>query len=725
MSTDDDDQNTDFVKKAYERLKACREHQSEWRKEAREDFDFVAGHQWSTEDLQTLREQMRPEITFNRVGPMLDMVGGLEITNRQELRYIPREPTDLRVTETLGGIAKYYRDQADAEDEESDAFLESAICGLGWTETRMDYDYEQEGEICIEKVDPFEMYFDPSAQKTNLSDAKYLFRVKELTKEQFQESFPDAPDDIGNGMDLSFDDTELMKDNPKDQYEVGDPQDRSRGKYWVVEYQWCEKVPVAVVAGEKGPVDIPMDRYKKISESTNLKAAKRRQTKYFRAFMCGNVLLKKGPSPCEHGFTYKAITAKRDRNKGCWYGIVRPLKDPQRWANKWLSQTLHILNSNAKGGHFIEQGNLANPRTFEADSAKPGSNILVKSIEKIKERSVAQFPSGFDKMTSIAVNAMPQVTGINYELMGMTDRDQAGIVENARKQAGFTIVARLFNSLRKYRKEQGRLLMYFIQKYIPAGTMVRIGDGESAQYVPLIKDPNVLKYDVVVDDAPFSPNQKEAVWSAMQQLFPVLAKMPVPAQAWGELIKYSPLPASAAEKITAAISQPMPDPEQAQRDHEMKMKEADAALKQQETQAQLQAKSAETQIKLAADQQKAQIDIQLKHADMELKMIDLEMKKLELQMKGAEMEMSQKTLEAETAVKMREVEVKGKEAEAKGVEANAKRTEAKGSEDMSNAAQAILMSLAENQKPKRKRVKVNRSPDGSIESADIEEGMLN
>ncbi|PSA69553.1 hypothetical protein, partial [Corynebacterium diphtheriae] len=71
------------------------------------------------------------------------------------------------------------------------------------------------------------------------------------------------------------------------------------------------------------------------------------------------------------GFTYKAITGKRDRNKGTWFGLGRLMKDPQRWANVFFSRILHILNSNALAGVMVDPAGIEDVRKFEEEWAKP------------------------------------------------------------------------------------------------------------------------------------------------------------------------------------------------------------------------------------------------------------------------------------------------------------------------------------------------------------------
>jgi hypothetical protein len=276
--------------------------------------------------------------------------------------------------------------------------------------------------------------------------------------------------------------------------------------------------------------------------------------------------------------------------------------DPQMWGNKFFVQVMHILNTAAKGGLLYEAGSFSNPRKALDDWSKPDAAIELQrgalSGQKpaVQERQPVVFPTGLDKMMEFALNNLPQTSGINLEMLGLVERDQPGVLEAQRKKAGYAILAVFFDSLRRYRKMKGRVRLYFIQNYISDGRLIRIkGEDAMWKYVPLAKQEDAATYDVIVDEAPMSPNQKETTWAMMQAMMPMLAKIGVPPEIWQVMLEYSPLPTSVSGKINQIIAQKSQEPSPP--DPEMEKIKAQAQISQQETEA-----------KAAAEQQKAAMD---------------------------------------------------------------------------------------------------------------------
>lgn len=591
---------------------------SGWRKEAIRAYDFVANHQWSEDDKILLSAQHRPSVTFNRTAPIIKAICGLEVNNRQSVVYLPRKQGDGGVDESRTNAAKWVRDQCSAEDEESEAFRDLTICGEGWTETRMDYDTRTEGQIVEERMDPLEMGTNEGASRSNYADARCIYRIRELDTDDAKALFDEPYDAqtmhaawIDPAVTPADGGTGNKKDYPSETRAALERDSGRRTKVRLVQIQWWDRERVHLVAQQdvdklqelSGP---DFDKFKSRADAMEQNdtdalsqhaadmethaqgmAAHVAQSEadpvyaatvpppvpptpptptapqyqhaqvmrkvYYEAFLGSSMLGE--PRKLDMGeFQFKAMTGERDRTDKCFYGMVRDMFDPQMWANKWLSQTMHIMNTNAKGGIMAETDAFVNQRRAEKDWADNTKIIWVKpgSLEKnkIKERTPPPLPQGLGELMQFALSSLRDVTGVNLELLGQADREQAASLEAQRRQAAMTILATLFDSLRRYRKDQGRLTLKFVE-LLPEGTLYGVLEQGQYKYVPLIKKGDINEYDVIIDEAPTSPDQKQAIWAITSQL--LTQGIPLPPPAIIALLKYSPYPESVVQEIKEAM----------------------------------------------------------------------------------------------------------------------------------------------------------------------------
>lgn len=606
-----------------------------WRKTAREAFGFRSGSgQWSEEDKNVLRAQKRPEMTFNRTAPLVNAVVGSEINNRREVQYIPREEGDALADEVLTAAGEWFRDQTAAEDEESDAFEDTVITGMGWTDTRLDFEVDPDGAPVVERMDNLKMGWDSNASKANLKDAQRLWYICEKPYGEVQEMFPDVPKEM---LCATWAKT-LVSDplNPHDQdkadrYE-GDQQeftgDWRRRMCTLVEIRWFEKVPYyrGPTIDEMGmttaePREYSEKQYKLIRKQIpDFPAVRQYKNVVKRAFIGKQVLAEPDQPLVPPGmFGWECITGYYDKIEMQFYGIVRAVIDPQRWSNKFFSQVMYLLNSQSKGGLLAEKSAFDDPRQAEESWAKSDAITWLKDgalrgqNPALKEKPSVQFPAGFFALFNEAKESISQVTGLSPEFLGTREVDQAGVLEYQRKQSSLNLLASLFNALRRYRKRQGKVMLYLIQNYLSDGRLIRIVGEGKAKYVPLARKASAnIQYDIIVDDAPTSPNEKERTWGVLLQLMPFVKQFMTPETTL-EILSYSPLPASlvqkwkekaAEEQAKAEANPPPPSPEEIRAQTMREKGQLDIASKQMDMQ---------------ADQQSAQMDAAGKMLDLFVK----------------------------------------------------------------------------------------------------------
>jgi hypothetical protein len=437
------------------------------------------------------------------------------------------------------------------------------------------------------------MNWDRGAKKKNLSDARRMSRFRRMPLGDAMSMFPGKTkqqlDATWAEEGLTLDQTRSREEKRRRDEHSLDMHDDSQ-EVTIVHIQWKEREHYWLVADpttqqmvEMSEADYRMLAYDMVTNfGLKLEAVKMTRLVFKSAFLGSDGLLKPvSPAPLRTKFSWDCITGERDKSRTNgteWFGLVKLLRDPQMWANKWLSQILHMLNTSAKGGIIAEVDAFEDQRQAEDSWARTDiitwaeKGALSGPNPKIKDKVSQTMTDGYLGLMTFAISSFKDVSGLNMELMGQQDQNQPGVVEAMRKQAGMTVLATLFDSLRRYRKFVGRGRLIVIQNFLSDGRLIRITNSEGEpEAVRLMKEKTTGEYDVVVAQTPTSPNQKEANWLIIQPMMVNFRdQLMSNPQVFLMLLEYSPLPSRVVQGIKTLIEQQMNDPKMQQEQEETK-----------------------------------------------------------------------------------------------------------------------------------------------------------
>ena len=535
--------DSDILEEFKERYKAGQNAHSEYHAEDSKTHKFYAGEQWDKMDVQALEGEQRPALTFNSVAPIINAVSGSEITNRYEPRFLPRTTSDSEINDVLTETVRYQRQQTDANHEESVAFRDCVIAGIGATEFYYSYAQSEYGRLVVERVPMNELLWDPSSKKGNLVDARWLMRGKWIPEKEFEKLWgKEALDNVkARATDYSpkVGDLEIHDQTVSNLYASEFRfYDNKLQKVAVFDYQFIEVEDYYIVidlasgartymtGAEKANLDEEME---KLPEENRLQLDSIKMAKdvHYRAFIAGDVVLEASKSRIQN-FSYKFMTGFMEQSSDGvqWFGLMRSMVDPQRWSNKMLSQLVHTVATNPKGAILAEDGVFKNPAQARQDWGKPNS-IITTRMGALKKKEVqivsGTYPSSMERIMELAMEAIPRVSGVNPYMSGQVDdlrRTAQSAVQLVQRQ-GMVILSALFDSLSRYRREAGRLHLDFVDAYLEEGTIVRVAKdpldpvGEPTEFKrDWIEN---VEYDVIVDEAPISPSANMDFWQTLMQ----------------------------------------------------------------------------------------------------------------------------------------------------------------------------------------------------------------
>lgn len=567
------------------------EHWADSNKKADESEGFYEGSgQWSKLDKRTLESMDRAALTINLIQRHIHELIGAQIENRTDMKLAPKEGGDQRVADLLSEVVKHITQSCNYPREETRAFSDASIGGVGFLNIFVDFDDDLFGEIKIERYCRSDIGIGP-CEKEDLSDAEYAYKHKMYSLPKLKQLWPDKADKIQKDFDTYL--IQKSSDTPHvtytgDQYAksdnripmmVGDNKllvDIARKEYRLVEMWRRIYRKVYVIAN-------PNDKFyfaahgwrasdaKAFAEMPGFLVFDRNVPQMRITKICGNVVLSdENPAVLASNKLHVVPVWSELRGNKFW-GKVEGAKDPQKEVNKRRSQAIDIGNKMAAYGWFVDEGTFessAELNKFIRNSSSPGFVAKVVDTAKIPVKvEGVKFPVELVELMKLDAEALSGMMSITPQPQGANDSGSKMLAMQKQRMSGNQFI---FDNLTFAKQQICNLIVPLIQKYYDADRIFRIVShrnqmnksnpvmvgGEpfsgysEAEIYELLKDKDLTKYDLAPIEQAYTPTARMGNFLILGEM--MKGGVPIPPQA---IIEHSDMPQADKDKIIAQIQQ--------------------------------------------------------------------------------------------------------------------------------------------------------------------------
>lgn len=581
---------------------------------AREAHQFNAGDDMAYQ-ASVMDKGRKKMVIFNKIKPFIDAVSGFMIQLRREPEYfatIQDNQQQEAYSNLMNGVSKWARETANLSHIESKQDKEMLITGYGAVDTNIIYEMNPDGEIEGELIEYDDVAWDPQARKTNLLDSRWTFRRRKFTLDEALQRFKGtSPTDFEG---ITEETSGAYEYNPSDGIYTKIASGAGSNEHLVEVYYYqyfsletyyrmpnplkkmspdlAQRLVTYLQAIIQKRLDTDADEsyiddvfefdpmaetlvmtgqlkkdvvafFEKIGFSVEVQEHLKKC--FYTAMITGKKVLQHFKSPHQRGFTIKFKTADYDKHVNAWYGMVRQLIEPAKYANKSLTEMLYVIASNSKGGVMYEVNAVEDPELFEQQYATTNSAIQVAdgalSGSKIQPKAQAKLPDGYSDIYEISNSALKEVSGINPEFLGSSENKQvSALLESQRINQVVSTLAGPFDAIALYQKEHARLNLTFIRMLVEnaPGRIIRIVDETGTpNYVQLTEDKFAPEYDADIGEAPTSATQKSETFNLLVEMAKEVAQQGV--NIWPIVIEESPFKQKTKAKLIQALT-PQQDP---------------------------------------------------------------------------------------------------------------------------------------------------------------------
>jgi len=543
---------------------------SSTREDELDDLRFYGGSpdnqwQWPADVLQTRGAvqgqtiNARPCLTINKLPQHVHQVTNDQRLNRPSVKVIPADDkADVDVAEVFNGVIRHIEYMSDADVAYDTACENQVAFGEGYIRLITEYCDENtfDQDIKIKRVrNSFSVYMDPMIQDPTGADACWCFITEDLTKEDYERTYPDAAP-ISTLMSLGVGDQSIAQWIGEDTVRIAE--------YFFVEY---EKQTLHLYPGNQTAfAGTPEDKMLRemFGKPIRTREADRKKVKWCK--INGYEILEISDWAGAY-IPVVRIVGNEFEVDGQMYisGLVRNAKDAQRMYNYWVSQEAEMLALAPKapfigyGGQFEgyeQQWKTANTNNWPYLEVNPDVTDGQGAVLPLPQR--AQPPmasSGLLQAKAGAADDIKSATGQYNASLGMTSNERSGRAILARQREGDVGTYHYVDNLARGVRHIGRQLVDLIPKIYDTARVARIvgedGEPDTVKLNPMqeepikrivdqngvliekIYNPSVGKYDVRVITGPGYATKRQEALDGMTQ---VLQGNPALMQIAGDLL---------------------------------------------------------------------------------------------------------------------------------------------------------------------------------------------
>lgn len=537
-----------------------------WRSESWTAEELRDGEQWTQEKWNNAVNAGIDPLTINRIFPTINLLLGLQITNRYNTIAKGRTQKDTEIANIMSEGMAFINDQSGTEFLVSAAYKDQIVPGIGWLMCCHNKDDPKKEIIKIAYRDWKEMWFDPHYSPyaglhwMDPSKCSYVFHQPWMDLDQLTGMFPKKEKELkeytaardsrlsGVRGSMWYDEGQMVEDYKNLWGSMASTRKRVRPvEMWYPIYQdgiWAkfangdaeylnplmDKADKLKLDGQPENVRLWEDIVQKVQGAQEIVTARVRRM--WTTTFLDDIELFDGPTPFSHDqYPFIPFIGYLDRY-GFPFGVPHQMQGQQEEINNRRSMMAALLKNRRV---IAEEDVVSGPNAAEKlqnlhDEAnkidgfmvvRPGKSGAIQIIEGT-DRGALQAQM---EVLRDSERELKEITGANDEQSGNKGQALSGVAISKRQMQSNIILAPLMENMRRSLKIMGNLQMAEIQGQWTSEKVLRITDKMTGadKFLSLnkrVQDPrtghivlqnNVTqgKFDIIISEAPPDDSVRE------------------------------------------------------------------------------------------------------------------------------------------------------------------------------------------------------------------------